>query len=93
MQFTSLQPLALAFALAALSSGAWAQTLPPCAETCAVNAIGASGCASTDAHCLCTNNAFIAAVEACIQTSCSAADQAEAMKYAQKFCGAGTQRP
>ena len=44
--------------------------------TCAINAIGATGCATTDAKCICTATSFLSGVQTCISTACSASDQA-----------------
>jgi hypothetical protein len=43
--------------------------------TCALSAIGATGCAATDAACICAATSFLASVQTCISTACSAADQ------------------
>jgi hypothetical protein len=44
--------------------------------TCALNAIGATGCAATDAACVCSATTFLSSVQSCISTACNATDQA-----------------
>ncbi|KAH7205827.1 uncharacterized protein BKA55DRAFT_459692, partial [Fusarium redolens] len=76
------------FLTALLSAPALGQTigLPACAETCVLNGIGASGCATTDAGCICISPSFLASVEACISTDCDALDQAATLSFATQFC-------
>ncbi|KAJ9503777.1 hypothetical protein LTR99_002539 [Exophiala xenobiotica] len=62
-------------------------SLPPCAVTCALNAIGATGCAATDAKCICTATSFLSGVQSCISTACNATDQAATLQFAVTFCG------
>jgi len=85
MQFSTLAwTWALAFAplIRAQIAG-----LPTCAESCALNAISSTGCAVTDFHCICTASSFLAGVESCISTACSAADQEATLQYAEQLCG------
>ncbi|KAI1614145.1 hypothetical protein EDD36DRAFT_435297 [Exophiala viscosa] len=49
--------------------------LPSCAVNCAVGAIGTTGCALTDVHCICSATTFLSGVETCIQGACNATDQ------------------
>ncbi|KAK7903674.1 hypothetical protein LTR67_001694 [Exophiala xenobiotica] len=62
-------------------------SLPSCAVSCATNAIGSTGCALTDAHCICTASTFLSGVESCISTACSPADQQATLQFAVSFCG------
>ena len=43
--------------------------------SCAASAIGATGCAVTDAKCVCSNTSFLSTVQTCIATACSPSDQ------------------
>ncbi|KAG8939971.1 hypothetical protein FRC04_005784 [Tulasnella sp. 424] len=53
--------------------------IPACALGCLLLTINDSGsCILTDQACLCQDQAFLAASTACIQTSCSAEDDAKA---------------
>ncbi|KAJ9602542.1 hypothetical protein H2200_013085 [Cladophialophora chaetospira] len=61
--------------------------LPSCAVTCALNAIGATGCQATDAKCVCSATSFLSSVQTCISTACNATDQAATLAFAQQYCG------
>ncbi|OQV07605.1 CFEM domain-containing protein isoform 1 [Cladophialophora immunda] len=49
-------------------------TLPTCAVSCALNAISSTGCATTDAACICQASSFLSGVYSCISTACNATD-------------------
>ncbi|KAH6655385.1 hypothetical protein BKA67DRAFT_657329 [Truncatella angustata] len=79
----------LFFIVAFVSAPTLAQdlnALPACAQTCALNAIGGSGCAVTDLKCICESASFISSYTSCITTSCGAADQAAAISFAIQYC-------
>ncbi|KAL6404499.1 hypothetical protein AUP68_13892 [Ilyonectria robusta] len=61
-------------------------SLPACAQTCALNAISSTGCAPTDAKCICESTSFLSSVESCISTACNATDQQATLTFAQQFC-------
>ncbi|KAK4937071.1 hypothetical protein LTR10_022194 [Elasticomyces elasticus] len=63
--------------------------LPSCAVNCAVGAIGTTGCALTDVHCICTATTFLSGVETCIQGACNATDQQATIQFAEQFCLSG----
>ncbi|KAI1622295.1 CFEM domain-containing protein [Exophiala viscosa] len=63
--------------------------LPSCAVNCAVGAIGTTGCALTDFHCICSATTFLSGVETCIQGACNATDQQATIQFAEKFCLSG----
>ncbi|EXJ64907.1 hypothetical protein A1O7_01246, partial [Cladophialophora yegresii CBS 114405] len=62
-------------------------TLPSCAVSCATSAIGSTGCAITDAACVCSASSFLTGVQSCISTACSPTDQAATLAFAQQYCG------
>ncbi|RVX68518.1 hypothetical protein B0A52_07942 [Exophiala mesophila] len=70
-------------------SAAQEPTLPACATSCALTAIGSTGCSVTDAACICSATSFLEGVQACITTACSAEDQQATLAYAQSFCLSG----
>ncbi|KAL6250794.1 hypothetical protein RBB50_003097 [Rhinocladiella similis] len=74
------------FALFNLASTQDLSNLPSCALSCATNAIGSTGCALTDAKCICTATNFLSGVETCIQGACSQADQQATLQFAVQFC-------
>ncbi|KAH6870978.1 hypothetical protein B0T10DRAFT_553527 [Thelonectria olida] len=82
-----------AFVLIALiSASTLAQDLsglPACAQTCALDAIGASGCAVTDVVCICLSDIFISAYSSCVATSCNATDAAAATSFGVQYCASG----
>ncbi|KAK5110483.1 hypothetical protein LTR62_005835 [Meristemomyces frigidus] len=83
-----MKSFAAATVLAAIATTAVAQlsNLPTCALSPAIAAIGSSGCATTDIKCICSNTAFISALEPAIAAACSPADQAKALAAAQGLC-------
>ncbi|KAJ9627553.1 uncharacterized protein PV06_05893 [Exophiala oligosperma] len=74
------------FALFNLASSQDLSGLPSCALSCATGAIGSTGCALTDAKCICTATNFLSGVETCVQGACSQADQQATLQFAVKFC-------
>ncbi|KAH6988397.1 hypothetical protein EDB80DRAFT_816625 [Ilyonectria destructans] len=77
------------FIAALVSASVLAQdltSLPACAQTCALGAISSTGCAVTDARCICKSTSFLSSVESCISTTCSASDQQATLTFAQQFC-------
>ncbi|KAG8961910.1 hypothetical protein FRC05_005662 [Tulasnella sp. 425] len=63
--------------------------IPACALGCLLLTINDSGsCILTDQACLCQDQAFLAASTACIQTSCSAEDDAKAAEIYDELCAA-----
>ncbi|KAJ3812525.1 hypothetical protein EV368DRAFT_84106 [Lentinula lateritia] len=61
-------------------------TLPVCAESCAV-VVGAEVACNVDDGSCCTNSAFIADVEYCVNLDCTTTEQQEATSYFDSFCG------
>ncbi|KAL8649742.1 MAG: hypothetical protein Q9226_005449, partial [Calogaya cf. arnoldii] len=62
--------------------------VPSCAQACLVNSISEQkGCGPSDIGCLCKTNEFVNVVACCILQSCSAADQARAIKENVRACG------
>jgi len=86
MRFLSVAAVGIT-TLLQLASAQSLAGLPSCAISCATNAIGATGCAVTDAHCICTASSFLSGVATCIQGACSPADQQATLQFAQSFCG------
>ncbi|ETI28855.1 hypothetical protein G647_01307 [Cladophialophora carrionii CBS 160.54] len=86
MRFFSIAAVSIS-TLLHLAASQDLSTLPSCAVTCALNAIGGTGCAATDAACVCSATSFLTDVQACISTACSAADQAATLAFAQQYCG------
>jgi len=86
MRFLTLAAVGVS-ALLQLAAAQDLSSLPSCAVTCAINAIGATGCATTDAKCICTATSFLSGVQTCISTACNATDQAATLAFAQQFCG------
>jgi hypothetical protein len=79
-----MKTFVVALGLAALATAQG--VLPACAQSCALNAIGNTGCAVTDAACICTKPAFLTESQTCIESSCGPADQQAALEYAVNFC-------
>ena len=50
-------------------------------------------CTADDTSCLCHNEAFVASVTDCINTTCSDADREAAFLGAQQLCAAVVSRP
>ncbi|KAH8127469.1 hypothetical protein LI328DRAFT_130418, partial [Trichoderma asperelloides] len=72
-----------------LSSSTLAQSLPglpTCAQMCALEATEATGCAVTDAKCICTGTSFMSVIASCISAACNASDQEATFSFAQQFC-------
>ncbi|KAI8665576.1 hypothetical protein LRP88_03921 [Fusarium phalaenopsidis] len=70
------------------SAGALAQSpLPACAQTCALNILASSGCASTDVACVCKSNVFVEGYTSCVTKACSPEDAAKAEQYGVQLCG------
>ncbi|KAK5050748.1 hypothetical protein LTR84_003307 [Exophiala bonariae] len=88
MRFLSLASLGLV-SLVQLVASQDLSTLPACAVTCALNAIGATGCSATDAHCVCSATSFLTTVQTCIGTACNATDVAATLAFAQQYCLSG----
>ncbi|EMC92772.1 hypothetical protein BAUCODRAFT_159522 [Baudoinia panamericana UAMH 10762] len=61
--------------------------LPACAEPALLAAIQASGCAASDAQCICFKPTVISSLTAAIQSACSPADQAAVVAFASTYCG------
>ncbi|KAM5365182.1 hypothetical protein ACJZ2D_011169 [Fusarium nematophilum] len=82
------------FVTALLSTAARAQSadvLPKCAassQTCALAAISRSGCAETDAMCVCKFPGFSDALSSCIINACSPEDAAAAIATGNQLCAA-----
>ncbi|KIW72544.1 hypothetical protein PV04_00729 [Phialophora macrospora] len=86
MRFLSLAAIGIS-TLLHLAASQDLSSLPSCAVTCALNAIGATGCAATDAACVCSATTFLTSVQSCISTACNATDQAATLAFAQQYCG------
>ncbi|KIX07134.1 uncharacterized protein Z518_05111 [Rhinocladiella mackenziei CBS 650.93] len=88
MRVLSLAPLGL-LSLFHLATSQDLSSLPQCAQTCALSAISSTGCAVTDAHCICSASTFLSSVASCISTACSPADQQATLTFAQQYCLSG----
>jgi len=76
----------LAFALASVAT-AQLDAIPSCALSCFVTALSADGCSSlTDFKCHCAKTELISTVKPCVDSECSAADQAAAVKAVSVQC-------
>lgn len=62
-------------------------SLPSCAEPALFAAIQGSGCAATDAACICSNPKILSSLESSIQQACSPADQAAVEAFGDTYCG------
>ncbi|KAH6661573.1 hypothetical protein B0J14DRAFT_376496 [Halenospora varia] len=60
--------------------------LPICAETCALNAISGSGCATYDMVCVCLSTTFLSSYTSCVGLSCNPSDQALATNFGVQYC-------
>ena len=56
-----------------------------CAIPCTTSA-NLGGCVATDTQCLCTNTAFVSSTTTCVQTACTGADLAAALKFSVDLC-------
>jgi len=54
--------------------------------SCALTAIGPTGCVATDVTCLCANSSFVSSIAACTKTSCSAEDQQKTAAATLQIC-------
>ncbi|EON61203.1 hypothetical protein W97_00415 [Coniosporium apollinis CBS 100218] len=76
-------------ALLATVASAQLPNIPTCALQCFLGALTSDGCSSlTDFACHCSKTDLIPKVQPCIQTGCSAEDQAAVMKAATEACAA-----
>ncbi|KAK6535640.1 hypothetical protein TWF694_002095 [Orbilia ellipsospora] len=60
--------------------------LPACAQPCFIAAVAATGCAATDAPCICDNNAFYQSMLPCVLTTCGYADVSNLLSFGLEFC-------
>ncbi|KAK9386744.1 hypothetical protein V1515DRAFT_645109 [Lipomyces mesembrius] len=72
--------------LVAVASAQSLSSLPACAQTCAGNAIGATGCSALDIHCFCTATSFMGTIASCISTACDQKDQQTTVQFAESLC-------
>lgn len=77
---------AIAFAAVAAVASAQLDDLPPCALTCLTGGLSETGCDITDFACACSNEEFVSASAACIQSSCDADAQQAALAGAVALC-------
>ncbi|KAJ9648042.1 hypothetical protein H2201_002416 [Coniosporium apollinis] len=78
-----------AIALLATVASAQLPNIPTCALQCFLGALTSDGCTSlTDFACHCSKTDLIPKVQPCIQTGCSAEDQAAVVKAATEACAA-----
>ncbi|KXJ92460.1 hypothetical protein Micbo1qcDRAFT_162749 [Microdochium bolleyi] len=72
-------------------------TLPGCATSCLTKFTSGGNigsCGGLDAACICKDANFLTGIACCLSGQCSQSDQAQAVDYAVKFCGAqGVQVP
>ncbi|KAG9035013.1 hypothetical protein FS837_002069, partial [Tulasnella sp. UAMH 9824] len=61
--------------------------VPACAAACG-NDISSTGCADSDAACLCQNTAFIESVDSCLKSSCTGQDLTTAETVGAAACRA-----
>ena len=82
MQFKTV----LVALFAAAASAQDISKIPVCAISCFLNTSG-TGCSSVfDFKCLCSNAPYIARVETCGRSACSADDQAKTLAWAVDTC-------
>ncbi|GAA5890914.1 hypothetical protein JCM5296_001224 [Sporobolomyces johnsonii] len=60
--------------------------VPSCVVTCISNSAALTTCASSDAYCLCSANAFIDGITACMVASCSTSDLAFGVSFGESYC-------
>ncbi|CAE6403554.1 unnamed protein product [Rhizoctonia solani] len=73
--------------VASLAAVALAQSVPACVKTCSDQAAAANGCESYDnLSCVCASAAFQSAAHACIQSTCTADELAQALTLKADHC-------
>ncbi|KAF8342694.1 uncharacterized protein EI90DRAFT_3029924 [Cantharellus anzutake] len=73
--------------LAATFFSVFAQTIPSCAQNCAVKALSGSNCTSlTDLTCVCNNEKFFDSAGVCTLENCNATDVALAAAAQKQLC-------
>ncbi|GAA5875481.1 hypothetical protein JCM1840_005984 [Sporobolomyces johnsonii] len=76
-------------AVLAAAQAVFAQTaagVPSCVVTCISNSAALTTCASSDAYCLCSANAFIDGITACMVASCDTTDLAFGVSFGESYC-------
>ncbi|KAF3940832.1 hypothetical protein ABW19_dt0204409 [Dactylella cylindrospora] len=76
----------LAAVAGAALAAAQLDALPTCSLTCAISAIGTSGCAQTDIACICSASTFLTGIYTCIQGACTPAEIEQTLGAAQVLC-------
>ncbi|KAK6357667.1 hypothetical protein TWF718_001974 [Orbilia javanica] len=76
----------LAVAAGAALAAAQLDKIPTCALTCAITAIGSSGCGQTDIACICSANTFLTGILSCIEGTCTPAEIEQTLGAAQVLC-------
>ncbi|KAI0288718.1 hypothetical protein BC826DRAFT_971447 [Russula brevipes] len=91
-----LSSLRILFTLAlAVALGVSAQTnLDRCVLTCVQQALSNSTCtAITDISCICGSSSFQTTAAACLNATCTAAEQQQALGLQQQQCGSSSPSP
>jgi len=78
--------LAVAAAVATPIVAAQLAGLPTCAETPAIAALGGTGCALTNAQCICDDTSFLSSLQPAVAAACSPSDLTSALQFAYTFC-------
>ncbi|KAJ1333469.1 CFEM domain-containing protein [Microdochium nivale] len=91
----SIAVMKSAFVVSALLGAVLAQdtlpSLPTCATACLTKFTtggNIGSCPSLNAACICADANFLNGIACCLVGACNPADQAQAVDYASKFCGA-----
>ncbi|KAK6508897.1 hypothetical protein TWF481_003665 [Arthrobotrys musiformis] len=80
----------LAVAAGAALAAAQLDQIPTCALTCAITALGSTGCSQTDIACICQASSFLTGILGCIQGTCTPSEIEQTLGAAQVLCaGAG----
>ncbi|KAF5325447.1 hypothetical protein D9619_010044 [Psilocybe cf. subviscida] len=87
MRFSTVAITLFGAAASASASTLFARqnTLPDCAIPCTMSA-DFGGCAPTDNHCLCTNQAFVSSTTTCVQKACTGTDLQNALAFSRDLC-------
>ena len=73
-------------AVAAVASAQSIADIPPCAQTCLLPALQATGCSLTDFKCSCSNKSFVTDSTKCILGACSPDDAEKAAGATYALC-------
>ncbi|KAJ9139213.1 hypothetical protein NKR23_g8116 [Pleurostoma richardsiae] len=76
----------LAIPVATVCASDVLDSVPECAQNCAIEALPLTSCSFTDMACLCRDTKLMAAVKECSKEACTVEEQGEALRFADKQC-------